>query len=213
LAPSLWHRCHPHSPSATRRPSSCSPPPSTPPTAPPPQHVQANYCRLSINGNDAAIAQSSQLVRQATEALDKCPSGTYFVVRQEGVSSADYLDELSAPHLSHYLGGNNGIKSAMSVTEAVGGVDAGTISQHLQTKCGAEVMHVSLSSKPAPSQAGVHRLTTTSETDVLPRSSYAAEQLVVYLTLPTPPTSDRSTALRQHGKSILAGSRLLSNLI
>jgi hypothetical protein len=124
-------------------------------------HAQANHRRLSINRNDAAIAQSSHLVRQATEALDTCPSGTYFVVRQEGVSSADYLNELSAPHLSHYLGGHNGVKSTMSVSEAVGGVDAGTISQHLQTKCGAEVMHVSLSSESALPQAEVHRLTTT----------------------------------------------------
>lgn len=148
-APSLWLHCHPHTPSATPRPSSSSPPPSTPPGALL-HRAQANHHSLHINGNDATIAQSSKIVSQATEALDSCPSRTYFVVRQDGVSSADYLSELSAPHLSHYLGGNNGVKSTMSVSEAVGGVDAGLISQHLQTKCGAEVMHVGLSSEPLP---------------------------------------------------------------
>jgi hypothetical protein len=147
-APSRSQRCRLHSPSATPRPSSCSPPPSTLSRALL-RRVQANHRSLSINGNDAAIAQSWKIATAVTEALDKCPSRTYFVVRQEGVSSADYLDELSAPRLSHYLGGHNGVKSTMSVSETVGSVDAGIVSRHLQTKCGAQVIDVNLSSEPA----------------------------------------------------------------
>ncbi|KAF2702933.1 BIG1-domain-containing protein [Pleomassaria siparia CBS 279.74] len=132
---------------------------------------------LNINGNDAAIAQASTITSQVTQVLDKCPSKTYIVVHQEGVSSADYLDDLSAARLGHYMGGEHAdVKSAMAVSEIVGAVDAHSILERLQSRCGAKM----------------EQLEHSKAESAFPHSD---EPRVVYYSLPPPLAKDRATAL------------------
>lgn len=91
---------------------------------------------------EADVATASSVVDQFTEALAGCPSKTYFVVRQAGISSADFADtSRSAPRLAHSLNGQSEyVKSSFVVPEVIEDHDrsASAVVNFLQSKCGAE---------------------------------------------------------------------------
>jgi hypothetical protein len=103
---------------------------------------------LSIHGKEAKLAQSTKITDEVTGALSACPSKTYFVVRQEGVSSTDYTSTDGAYRLGvHMNGQDQRVKSTMAVSEAVGIVDAESIGSYVKTQCGAELLHVDIPSE------------------------------------------------------------------
>lgn len=91
----------------------------------------------------------SEYVAEYVKAtLEGCPSRTYFVVRQDGVSSVDFLDRLSAPRLATYMTGEQAqIKTTISASEVIGKVDTHALSEYLQTACGADASHIHIESE------------------------------------------------------------------
>jgi hypothetical protein len=99
--------------------------------------LQANSCSLLIPNNDAVIAESSEITADVLKALEHCPTRSYVVVEQRGVSAADYADGRAAPQLSRYMAGHHDqVKSTVAIPDVVGNVDAAAITQHLVSKCG-----------------------------------------------------------------------------
>jgi hypothetical protein len=93
--------------------------------------------RLLVPNNDASIAESSEVTTDVLKALEHCPTHTYFVVEQPGVSSNDYADGRAAPQLSRYMAGKQEeIKTAMAIPEMVGEIDSTAIVNQLQSSCG-----------------------------------------------------------------------------
>ncbi|KAK7184046.1 hypothetical protein DPSP01_001312 [Paraphaeosphaeria sporulosa] len=98
---------------------------------------------LNIPSDDADVARANAVVDQMASALQGCPTKTYFVVRQNGVSSADFSDaHRSAPRLASHLSGKSEfVKSTMVVPEVIEeNFTAAGITKYLQSKCGAEVL-------------------------------------------------------------------------
>jgi hypothetical protein len=92
---------------------------------------------LLIPSNDAAIAESSEVTAHVLKALEHCPTKSYVVVEQRGVSAADYVDGRAAPQLSRYMAGQHAeVKSTVAIPDIVGHVDAAAITEHLVSKCG-----------------------------------------------------------------------------
>lgn len=77
------------------------------------------------------------------DALQGCPTKTYFVVRQNGISSADFSDATrSAPRLASHLNGESEyVKTTFVVPEVIEENFTGSaIAKYLQSKCGAQVL-------------------------------------------------------------------------
>jgi hypothetical protein len=92
---------------------------------------------LSLPNTDATVAKSSQTTADVLKALEDCPTQSYVVIKQLGVSSADYADGRSAPSLSQYMGGMRpAVTTTYAMPEVVGEVDADAIVSHLKSKCG-----------------------------------------------------------------------------
>lgn len=82
------------------------------------------------------------------ESLKDCPSDYYFVVRQAGVSSADYVDGFLMQALAADISGKNKeIRSAKSVSEVIGEVDVNGVSRHLMRHCDAAQIIVDVPGK------------------------------------------------------------------
>jgi hypothetical protein len=145
------------------------------------QHREANSSSLNIPSDDADVARANAVVDRMAAALEGCPTRTYFVVRQNGVSSADFSDaHRSAPRLASHLSGESDyVKSTLVVPEVIEeNFTAAGISKYLQSKCGAQVL---------------------SEDATAPDSD---KQRVVEVTFTAPPADMdfRSTELEQRGK-------------
>ena len=84
-----------------------------------------------------SIAEASQTTAAVLAALQECPTKSYYVVEQAGVSSADYTYSLPTPQLRRYMGGQQDeVKTRLAVHDVVGQVDGAAIVAHLKTKCG-----------------------------------------------------------------------------
>jgi hypothetical protein len=92
---------------------------------------------LNIPNRDATVAKSSETTHDVLEALKGCPTQSYVVIKQLGVSSADYVDGRSAPSLSQYMAGMRpAVTTTYAMPEVVGEVDADVILEHLSSLCG-----------------------------------------------------------------------------
>jgi hypothetical protein len=105
---------------------------------------------LNLPNTDATVAKSSQTTTDVLEALKDCPTQSYVVIKQLGVSSADYVDGRSAPSLSQYMGGMRpAVTTTFAVPDVIGEVDADSIVSHLKSKCGHEA-GMSIIDAPGP---------------------------------------------------------------
>jgi hypothetical protein len=85
------------------------------------------------------------------ELASKCLYHNYVLVSQPGASSADFVDEQSAPHLRRWLvNKDDGVVSSLSVSEITGKIDSNGLSALIEKKCGATVNRVDLAGKIAP---------------------------------------------------------------
>ncbi|KAF2200805.1 BIG1-domain-containing protein [Delitschia confertaspora ATCC 74209] len=145
----------------------------------------------------ASVVQSDKINSQVFSSLKKCPSHTYVVVRQEGVSSQDFVDSRSAPRLGLYLSGEaEGIKSANAVPEVVGNVNGKSIARLLAEKCGADFKHIDGSSNLVPYLVEDGLLTEILVDDIPSLSS--ASKHVLEISFPAPPANRRAKALEQY---------------
>ncbi|CAA9964679.1 hypothetical protein P3342_010686 [Pyrenophora teres f. teres] len=91
---------------------------------------------LLIPNNDAAIAESSEVTADVLKALQHCPTSSYLVVEQKGVSSADYEHGRATPQLSRYMAGKHAeVKSTVAIPDTVGQVDGAAIADYLLANC------------------------------------------------------------------------------
>ena len=132
-----------------------------------------------------------------TKALEGCPSRTYILVQQSGVSSGDYLDSRSAPRLSYHLSGDEDIKTRSVVPEVAGSAesDLEVISEYIQQRCGAEVLRPGMQDWCTP-PSGKSLLNGRVAREI-PKS--ADSKRIIHITFPAPSTRDRGTTLDQHG--------------
>lgn len=145
---------------------------------------------MDIPSDAADIAQANLVEDQVKKVLDGCPSKAYMVVRQEGVSSLDFVDSRSAPRLGHYLNGRDAeVKSTMVVPEVLGSKGSGSLSQYIQTKCGAQV----LQERPSKAQVAAGGPYVIEVSFAAPSSSQRGEELAKNGTHALP-NSERSTA-------------------
>ncbi|KAF1836606.1 BIG1-domain-containing protein [Decorospora gaudefroyi] len=116
---------------------------------------------LLMPNNDASIAESSQVTARVLNALEHCPTHSYLVVEQPGVSSNDYADGHAAPQLSRYMAGNHDqVRTTLAIPEIVGHVDAAAITDFLRDNCAKDGnkadeswLRKLVAQPPAPSQA------------------------------------------------------------
>ncbi|KAJ9645214.1 hypothetical protein H2201_000990 [Coniosporium apollinis] len=88
------------------------------------------------------LALSGQLSSQIESSLADCPSDTYIIVSQPGVSAADFSDRLSTPHLRDYIDRHGGVQSSVTVPEVVGTIGTDALLQRLAQKCKATTITV-----------------------------------------------------------------------
>ncbi|KAF2178644.1 BIG1-domain-containing protein [Zopfia rhizophila CBS 207.26] len=137
---------------------------------------------LDVYGNDAEVARSTRLTEAVIESLRDCPSDTYVLVQQDGVSSVDYLHGQSAPRLGLYLGGGYAdVKTTMTVPEVVGSIDTSSIYRFLESQCGAKGVQV---------DGAQGRLPTISPKNSSPR--------VVEVHFPAPAIANRALTLDKY---------------
>ncbi|KAL2358723.1 BIG/ATPase V1 complex, subunit S1 [Cryomyces antarcticus] len=138
-------------------------------------------------------ATSGRLASQISQALSECPSDTYILVSQPGVSAADFAGASSTPHLRKYIERENfSVVSSVAVPDVVGALDTSAISKFLETDC-----------KASPMSVDTFNGYITMD-DVFPR--------VVRVDFPVPPVSgkDRALKLAQHDSflnALVAGLR------
>ncbi|OAL53256.1 BIG1-domain-containing protein [Pyrenochaeta sp. DS3sAY3a] len=95
---------------------------------------------LLIDTSDSSLAQSTTVADNVLAALKDCPTQSYVIVEQDGVSSADYADGRSTPALTQYMsGGNADIKTTFAIPEVVGAIDSASVLSYLKTSCGADL--------------------------------------------------------------------------
>jgi hypothetical protein len=98
---------------------------------------------LNLPSDDADVARANAVVDRMAAALEGCPTKTYFVVRQHGVSAADFSDaRRSMPRLASHLSGESDyVKSTLVVPDVIEeNFTAAGISKYLQSHCGAQVL-------------------------------------------------------------------------
>jgi hypothetical protein len=99
--------------------------------------LQTNTRSLALPDTAASIAQSSQVTSDVLAALKDCPTRSYVVFEQWGVSADDFVDGRSAPRLSQYMGHRNkSVKTTLAVSDVIGRVDSRAISAYLKSNCG-----------------------------------------------------------------------------
>lgn len=78
------------------------------------------------------------------EFVRECPTNTYFVVRQEDVSTLDYYDEQAPRFLRSLLYPKETQPTyAFTAPEVVGALDAPSLAEELSSACGAQRERVS----------------------------------------------------------------------
>lgn len=98
---------------------------------------------MNIPTHPEGLARADDVVERLSSSLQACPTKTYFVVRQHGVSAADFSHaSRAAPRLASHLNGDSDhVKSTLVVPHVVEDEStAAAISQYLHTTCGAEVL-------------------------------------------------------------------------
>ncbi|KAL6708682.1 hypothetical protein ACN47E_002378 [Coniothyrium glycines] len=147
----------------------------------------------------ASMADAATLTQDLLDALKHCPTRSYVIAEQHGVSSADYLEASSAPHLSQYMrGGHDAIRSTYSTPEVLGHLDAAAIHQHIQASCASSdgKGELWIHTFKAPTSDSKHQLQihdATLEETILDAKS--ADYTVIYIT--TPQTESQASARLQ----------------
>ncbi|KAF4309372.1 hypothetical protein GTA08_BOTSDO12500 [Botryosphaeria dothidea] len=92
------------------------------------------------------IVASSSATQSIEKLLQGCPSESYVIVNQPGVSPVDFDNKWSAPWLrSRFQNTEAGISTG-SINEVVGGTNAEAVAKYVEKQCKATRMNVDASS-------------------------------------------------------------------
>ncbi|KAF1920001.1 BIG/ATPase V1 complex, subunit S1 [Ampelomyces quisqualis] len=139
---------------------------------------------LNLPNTDATVAKSSQTTAQVLDALKDCPTQSYVVIEQRGVSSADYVDGLSAPVLSQYMGGKQqAVKTTFAVPDVLGQVDGDAIVSHLKSKCRYKAAK-SVIAAPGPEKTDRMHSLQTADDSIDELIAQSEDYTVIYITTP-----------------------------
>ncbi|KAH6009220.1 beta-D-glucan biosynthesis-related protein BIG1 [Parastagonospora nodorum] len=153
---------------------------------------------LLLPNADASIAESSQTTADILGALKDCPTESYVVIEQRGVSAADYADGRSAPVLSQYMGGKQEqVRTTFAVPDVVGQVDGNAILSHLQSRCGHKA---GLKAVAAPGAEKDQRLSSLQDADDMIDELIAQSEdyTVIYITTPIDEKVAKAQLENQH---------------
>lgn len=141
---------------------------------------------LLPNAHDA-VANAVTVTSGVVEALKHCPTQSYLIVEQHGVSAADYLDATVSPHLSQYMRGNHdAVRSTFSMNDVVDRMDADALYAQIQSACAPKGgANLQVQRLGAPTSNRKHDLQTNDATleDAI-RNSKTADFTVIYITTP-----------------------------
>lgn len=163
---------------------------------------------LHMPAADGAIADSSSITAHVLAALKDCPTSSYMILEQQGVSSDDFADSHSAPHLSKVASGaHRGTKTAFAIQEVVGHVDVAAIKKHLQSHCAPKdadtdawmQSHVSQALVKSANQAHRKEKLINDDTvlgDYIFDTAKEQDFTVIYIT--TPPTESQAKVQLEH---------------
>ncbi|KAH8731384.1 vacuolar ATP synthase subunit S1-domain-containing protein [Phaeosphaeriaceae sp. PMI808] len=146
----------------------------------------------------ASVADALQTTTDVLKALQDCPTRDYIIIQQEGVSSADYLDDRSTPRLNQYMSGKHtGVKTTFAIPDIVGEVDVNTITSYLASKCGSKSVW-GRNSFRAPDPDKALRIRSLQYADqgldtVITQQANSNDYTVIYITTPV----DESVAKAQ----------------
>ncbi|KAF1943487.1 BIG1-domain-containing protein [Clathrospora elynae] len=163
---------------------------------------------LTIQNNDASVAQSSTVTADVLGALKHCPTQSYVIVEQHGVSSADYADGRAAPQLSRYMGGKHPeVKTTLAIPETVGQVDAAAIAAYLQSNCAAkdttDETWLSRLVSQAPSSSKALRIQQLQSDDAsleqfIVNEAKSQDYTVIYVTTPQTESQAKEPLIQEH---------------
>ncbi|KAI4691458.1 hypothetical protein J4E90_002495 [Alternaria incomplexa] len=157
---------------------------------------------LLIPNNDAAIAESSEVTVDILKALEHCPTKSYIIIEQDGVSAADYADGRAMPQLSQYMSGQHSeVKSTVTIPDVVGTVDAGALADHLVSKCGQDGGFFGRTTNPVRPGSQAFRIEQLQRDDtkfdnLIVNSAKSQDYTFIYIT--TPPTEAQAKESLEH---------------
>ncbi|RDI79526.1 hypothetical protein Vi05172_g10350 [Venturia inaequalis] len=113
----------------------------------------------STHLENAQLASSSSLSSQIHNFLSSCPTETYIIVSQPGVSATDYSPRFSAPHLRHLLNKTEKTgPSTVTIPEVAGDIDAHAITRYLEDQCAAEILKADAATGTIPNDGNYPRI-------------------------------------------------------
>jgi hypothetical protein len=93
--------------------------------------------RLHVEAPNTNVASAQTLKKSIEHQLKDCPSNTYVVVSQPGVSPNDLSVSKSTPHLRRRLSSHDAkVKSLYTVKNVVGDVNAMSLVGMVEASCG-----------------------------------------------------------------------------
>ncbi|OJD32368.1 big1-domain-containing protein [Diplodia corticola] len=164
---------------------------------------------------DKNIISSAAAARSVEQLLAGCPSESYVVVNQPGVSPTDFEDKWSAPWLRSKFHNADAATTTASINEVVGGTSADHVIKYLEDQCKATRMNIDASNGyislgdasprvikldfTAPPSAAPERASELTENDsfldALMSSVQEKSYTLIYTT--TPPAVDHVPAPKQ----------------
>jgi len=102
----------------------------------------ASTADLHLPTGHDALADAATVTETLLAALEDCPTRSYLLFEQHGVSSDDFTDARSAPQLSRLMNGAHAhIKTASVTPDVLGHLDGAAIKAHLHKHCGPRHAH------------------------------------------------------------------------
>ncbi|OAL06796.1 BIG1-domain-containing protein [Phaeosphaeriaceae sp. SRC1lsM3a] len=139
---------------------------------------------LNLPNTDATVAKSSQTTADVLEALKDCPTKSYVVIEQRGVSAADYVDGRNTPVLGGYMGGKQiAVTTTFAVPDVVGEVDSKAIMSHLRSKCGHKA-EMSVFAAPGAERAERVNSLQSADDSIDELLAQSEDYTVIYITTP-----------------------------
>ncbi|KAK8216692.1 hypothetical protein M8818_001655 [Zalaria obscura] len=98
------------------------------------------FSTAEFEGQSQQIATARDVQARIEDLAKSCPSDSYIVVSQPGVSAADFAGRQTTPHLRRRLGGEDKtVKSSVQVRDVVGQVSGSEAATLLSKSCGSLV--------------------------------------------------------------------------
>jgi hypothetical protein len=92
------------------------------------------------------LASASSIAAEVSDALSSCPSDTYIIISQPGVSASDFAHSKSSPNLRQYLNKTNGVQESWIIPELAGSLDVASIEKQVEERCKADVLRIDATS-------------------------------------------------------------------